>query len=404
MFKDYFRLALHSVKQRKMRSWLTLLGIFIGIAAVVALISLSQGLESAITEQFVRLGSDKVMVQAISSGYGPPGSGVAVPLTKSDLDEIKKVKGVDQAFGRLIRSVKVQLDKEVEYTYAVSVPDDNEDLQLVIEVNNYEFEQGRMLKKEDIYKTVLGKDLATDLFGKEVQLQDTLEIEGKEFKVVGLLKKSGNPQQDVALVVPEAALEEILGVEGVKDMIAVKVNPGEDLSTVSERIKKELRNHRKVKEGKEDFSVETPENILATLTTILAIVQGILVGIAAISLLVGGIGIMNTMYTAVLERTKEIGIMKATGARNSQIWFLFLTESGLLGLLGGIIGVSLGLGISKTVEMVAYQIYEAYLIKADISWVLILSMLAFAFAIGAISGALPARQAAKLKPVEALRM
>ncbi|HLD72281.1 MAG TPA: ABC transporter permease [Candidatus Nanoarchaeia archaeon] len=404
MLKDYFRLALHSVRQRKMRSWLTLLGIFIGIAAVVALISLSQGLESAIKEQFVKLGSDKVIVQAIGSGYGPPGSGAVAPLTKSDLDEIKKVKGVDQAFGRLIRSVKVQFDKEIEYTYAVSVPDDNEDLQLVIEVNNYELEQGRMLKKEDKYKAVLGKDLATDLFGKEVQLQDTLEIEGKEFKVVGLLKKSGNPQQDVALVVPEAALEEILGIEGTKDMIAVKVNPGEELSTVSERLKKELRNHRKVKEGKEDFSVETPENILATLTTILAIVQGILVGIAAISLLVGGIGIMNTMYTAVLERTKEIGIMKATGARNSQIWFLFLTESGLLGLLGGIIGVSLGLGISKTVEYVAYQIYEAYLIRADISWILILSMLLFAFAIGAISGALPARQAAKLKPVDALRM
>lgn len=404
MFKDYFRLALHSVKQRKMRSWLTLLGIFIGIAAVVSLISLSQGLESAITEQFVKLGSDKVMVQAIGSGYGPPGSGAVAPLTKSDLDEIKKVKGVDQAFGRLIRSVKVQFDKEVEYTYAVSVPDNNEDLQLVIEVNNYELEQGRMLKKEDKYKAVLGKDLAKDLFGKEVQLQDTLEIEGKEFKVVGLLKKSGNPQQDVALVVPEAALEEILNVKDIKDMIAVKVNPGEDLLTVSERIKKELRSHRDVEEGKEDFTVETPENILATLTTILAIVQGILVGIAAISLLVGGIGIMNTMYTAVLERTKEIGIMKATGARNSQIWFLFLTESGLLGLLGGIIGVSLGLGISKTVEMVAYQIYEAYLIKADISWILILSMLAFAFAIGALSGALPARQAAKLKPVDALRM
>ena len=404
MLKDYFRLALHSVRQRKMRSWLTLLGIFIGIAAVVALISLSQGLESAIKEQFVKLGSDKVIVQAIGSGYGPPGSGAVAPLTKSDLDEIKKVKGVDQAFGRLIRSVKVQFDKEIEYTYAVSVPDDNEDLQLVIEVNNYELEQGRMLKKEDKYKAVLGKDLATDLFGKEVQLQDTLEIEGKEFKVVGLLKKSGNPQQDVALVVPEAALEEILGIEGSKDMIAVKGNPGEELSTVSERLKKELRNHRKVKEGKEDFSVETPENILATLTTILAIVQGILVGIAAISLLVGGIGIMNTMYTAVLERTKEIGIMKATGARNSQIWFLFLTESGLLGLLGGIIGVSLGLGISKTVEYVAYQIYEAYLIRADISWILILSMLLFAFAIGAISGALPARQAAKLKPVDALRM
>ena len=133
------------------------------------------------------------------------------------------------------------------------------------------------------------------------------------------------------------------------------------------------------------------------------IVQGVLVGIAAISLVVGGIGIMNTMYTAVTERTKEIGIMKATGAKNSQILLLFLFESGMLGLFGGAIGVALGFSISKSIELIAFQIFESFLIKASFSPLLLIGSLLFAFIVGAASGVFPALQAAKLKPVDALR-
>ena len=220
---------------------------------------------------------------------------------------------------------------------------------------------------------------------------------------MGILKKSGNPQQDQALVIPEASFREVADIPTAFDMIPVKISSGEDLNIVTEKIKKDLRKSRDVEEGKEDFTVETPGDILATLTTILMIVQGVLIGIAAISLLVGGIGIMNTMYTAVLERTREIGIMKATGARREQIMLLFLVESGFLGIFGGIIGVLLGLGISKLVETIAFQVYGSYLIQASFDQLVIIGALLFAFFVGAFSGLFPARQAAKLKPVDALR-
>ncbi len=396
-------LAYRSAKQRKMRSWLTMLGIFIGIAAVVALVSLSQGLQTAIGEQFVSLGSDKIIVQGISSGFGPPGTGVEVPLTKDDQEVIEKVKGIDNVLGRLVRSVKVEFNEQVEYSYAASMPEDSEDIILAVEANNYNIGQGRLLKKGDKYKVMIGHNFAEDFFDKSLLLRDKVLVEGVDFKVVGILKKSGNPQQDETLVIPEAAMREILGIEETFDIIPMKVSAGEEVAVVSERVKKELRKHRDVEEGKEDFNIETPESILATLTTILLIVQGVLVGIAGISLVVGGIGIMNTMYTAVLERTKEIGVMKAVGAKNWEILSVFIIEAGMLGLVGGIIGVSLGFGIGKMVELIAFQVFGSFLIKADFNLGLLIGMLMFGFIVGALSGALPAKQAAALKPVDALR-
>jgi putative ABC transport system permease protein len=403
MLKDYFKLAYQGASHRKIRSWLTMIGIFIGIAAVVALMSLSQGLQTAISEQFVSLGSDKVIVQAVGSGFGPPGTGVEVPLTKKDRDVIQKTKGVDLAVGRLIRSVSIEFKEEIKYAYTASFPEEEEQIDLAIEANNYNIGQGRLLKKGDKYKILIGSDFAEDFFDTSLQIRDKVDIEGQSFKVVGILKKSGNPQQDSTLVVPEAAMREFLGVEEDYDIIPAKVTSGEDVAVVTENIKKELRKSRDVEEGKEDFNVQTPESLLATLNTIMAILQGVLVGIAAISLLVGAIGIMNTMYTAVVQRTKEIGIMKALGARRESILILFLIESGFLGLFGGAIGITIGFGISKLVEVIAFQIYGSYLIKADFNPSLMLGMLMFGFLIGAMSGWFPARQAAKLHPVDALR-
>jgi len=403
MLKDYFKLAYQSASHRKLRSWLTMIGIFIGIAAVIALMSLSQGLRTAIAEQFVSLGSDKVIVQAVGSGFGPPGTGAEVPLTKKDRDVIQRTKGVDLAVGRLIRSISVGFHEEVKYAYTASFPEEEEEIDLAIEANNYKIGQGRLLKKGDKYKVMVGSDFAEDFFDTSLQLRDKIEIEGQIFKVIGILKKSGNPQQDSTLVVPEEALREVLDVAEDFDIIPVKVSSGEDVAIVTENIKKELRKSRDVEEGKEDFTVQTPESLLATLNTIMVILQGVLVGIAGISLLVGGIGIMNTMYTAVVQRTREIGIMKALGAKRESILLLFLIESGFLGLFGGAIGITVGFGISKLVEIIAFQIYGSYLIRADFNLALMIGMLLFGFFIGGISGWFPARQAAKLNSVDALR-
>ncbi len=403
MVADYFRLAYSSARHRKLRSWLTMIGIFIGIAAVVALISLSQGLKDAISEQFISLGTDKLVIRAAGSSFGPPGTGVSVPLTTKDEKVIEKVRGTDVVVGRLLRTVKLEFNDEVKYSFAVSMPEENEEIQLAIEANNYNIKEGRILDKNDKFKVMIGADFADDFFEKRLEVRNKIFIQDKKFEVVGILKKSGNPQQDSTIVIPDAAFRSILAVGDQFDIIPVKILEGENIELVAENIKKELRKSRDVDEGKEDFTVETPGQLLETLTNILLVVQGVLVGIAAISLFVGAIGIMNTMYTAVIERTKEIGIMKATGARSSQISRLFLIESGFLGLFGGMIGVFLGFSISKTIEFVSFQVFESQLIQASFSPFLLFGALFFAFAVGAISGVLPARQAANLKPVDALR-
>ena len=403
MIKDYFRFAYQSTTQRRMRSWLTMTGIFIGIAAVVALISLSSGLQSAISQQFLHLGSDKLIVQAAGGGFGPPGTGVPKPLTKEDQQTIDKTPGVEISVGRLIRTVQLEFNDRVRYSYAVSFPKENDQRQLVIEANNYKMGLGKFIDNDQAQEVIVGHDFAEDFFDTKIALRDQIKIQGEEFKVVGILQKSGNPQQDSTLVLPEGTLRNILKIKENYDLIPVKIKAGENIKVVRDNLAKALRKSRGVEESKEDFTIETPEQIIATLNTIIMIIQGVLVGIAGISLLIGGIGIMNTMYTAVLERTKEIGIMKAVGAKNSHIQLLFLVESGILGLCGGIIGVTLGIIIAKLVELIAFQQFGSALIQADINMGLILGALLFAFMVGAVSGVFPARQAAKLHPVEALR-
>jgi putative ABC transport system permease protein len=403
MIWDYFRLAYRSARQRKMRSWLTMIGIFIGIAAVVSLISLSQGLQSAIQEQFIKLGSDKLVVQAAGGGFGPPGTGIEEPLAENLKDVIEKVKGVDIAVGRLIRIVQIEFKDELKFTYAVTMPGKGEDQDLIIEANDYVLAEGKFFENDAGFEVVIGADFAEDFFDRPLELRDKVQIQGEEFKIVGVLKKSGNPQQDSSFILPEKTLRSILGLEKVFDVIPLKVSAGEDINQVSESVSKALRKERNVEEGKEDFTISSPQDIIATLNNILLVIQGVLVGIAAISLLVGGIGIMNTMYTAVLERTREIGIMKAVGAKNKEISLLFMIESGFLGFFGGLIGVVLGISIGKFVELVAFQIFESALIKASFPIPVLIGALLFSFFVGSISGVLPARQAAKLKPVEALR-
>ena len=408
MIKDYLKVGISNLFHRKLRSWLTMVGIFIGIAAVVALISLGQGMKEAIGNVFLNIGSDKLVVRAKSGLQfsGPPGSSSASNLTAHDIDVIKRVKGVEEVGARLIKPAKLEFSKEVRFYFAASMPDDEEGRRLITEVNRYEIESGRLLKKGDRFKIFIGSNVANKgVFKKKnIELGNTIKINSAEFEVVGILKKSGNPQQDRVVIVPEDTLREFLRIDEKKvDVIAVKVQKGVDVNKVAEEIEKAMRRDRDLEIGKEDFELSTPQQILATLDNILTIAQIVLVGIAAISLLVGGIGIANTMYTAVVERTKEIGIMKSVGAQNKDIMLIFLIESGLLGLTGGAIGIAIGIGLSKLVEFLAFKFLGTSLIKAFFPWYLIIGALLFSFLVGAISGLLPARQAASLKPVDALR-
>jgi putative ABC transport system permease protein len=273
------------------------------------------------------------------------------------------------------------------------------------EVINYEAARGRLLKDGDKYLTVVGSSLADeDTFGKEIVPGSKVKIEDKDFKVVGILKKKGNFMLDSSVLMNEDVHREIFDLPSDEyDMIGVRVKEESNIDRIKEDIEKLLRKKRDVKEGEEDFTVETAQNVVENLNNILLSVNIFVWVIAGISLVVGGIGIMNTMYTSVLERTKEVGIMKSIGARNSTIFTLFFIESGLLGTIGGIIGILLGVFFAASLATIGRAALGSDLISAHFSLMLIFGALLFSFSLGVIFGVTPAYKASKLNPVDALR-
>ena len=402
MFKDYFRFALSTLSHRKLRSWLTMIGIFIGIAAVVALISLGQGFKEAVNKEFEKIGTDKLIITA-KSGFGPPGLNAVAILTKDDLKVVKKVGGIENAAGFILANSKVEFEDSVGFFPIISMPK-GEERKVVEETQSLSIREGRNLRDNDKFSAIVGSNFAEkELLGKNLKLRDAIIINGGRFIVVGILEKNGDPSNDGGLMIPEDTLREIFGEPDKIDEILVKVANVGDISSIAEKIKSDLRRSRNVKRDEEDFDIQTPEQLLSSFGDILNIVQSVLIGIALISLLVGGIGIANTMYTAVIERTKEIGIMKSIGAKNSDVLLIFLIESGLLGAIGGLIGVVAGFGLSNAVSFIAKTFLGTNLIRAYFSYQLFFGALLFSFLLGALFGILPARQASKLQPVEALR-
>lgn len=404
MLKDYFLFSFNNLKSRKLRSWLTMLGIFIGIAAVVSLIGLGEGLRVAITSQFGFLGSDLIMINT-GGMTGPPGSTeVETPFTRSNVKDVENVKGVWVAAGRIIDSVKVEYNNQVGFSLSTSMPagDDREDIE---EALAYEADKGRMLKDGDGNLVVVGSNFADeDTFGKEIVPGSKIKVEGEQFRVVGILEKKGNFMFDNAILLNEGVQRDLLDREEDEyDAIGVRIMQGVKISEVSKDIEKILRKRRDVDEGEEDFNVRGAQNIVENLNSILLSVNIFVWIIASISLVVGGIGIMNTMYTAVLERTREIGIMKSIGARNSAIFGLFFVESGLLGSVGGIVGITLGVLFAKSLAAVGRAALGSELIAAHISFMLVFGALMFSFGVGAFFGVLPAYRASRLHPVDAIR-
>jgi len=398
----YFFLAFNNIKRRRLRSWLTILGIFIGIAAVVSLISLGQGLQGFINGQFAQLGADKIIIQPKSFGSPGSGSNSQLILKEKDLEVIRDVQGVDSAEGVLIGTGIIKKDKQQKVQSVSGVSQAY--LDLFGDVDATRVIEGRQLKDSDTSKVIVGYNHAYGtLWDRPLKIGDNIEIQGETFKVVGVLKKQGNPIDDGAVWLQKNAFRKLFDSYEDEGMIIAKTKKGADPEQVATTIKEKLRKERGEKQGQETFNMQTSTQLLETFSNIFAVIQAVFVGIAAISLVVGGIGIMNTMYTSVLERTKEIGTMKAIGAKNSDVLKIFLFESGLLGLVGGVMGVLIGVAVGKAVEYIATAQLGTPYLQAIFGWQLILGALAFSFLTGAASGILPAIQASKLKPAQALR-
>jgi len=395
MFKEYLLFAVSSVRHRQRRSWLTILGIFIGIAAVVGLISVSQGLNNAVSAQFQMIGTDVITIIPGRIGAGM-GIGSA-PLVDKDVKVIEGVRGVDVVAPVLARMTKATFSGEDVYTYAMGVPPDKID-KVMFSTQGIHIIEGRITPPSEKYGAVIGYSVTDDLFKHDVHVGGKLEIAGKSFKVTGRLSRVGNRQDDTQIYIQLDTAREIFDEPTKISTLMVKVKESSDPEAVAKDIKDKLKKSR----GEEDFTVMTAQQLQETVQSVLGIIQVVLIGIAAISLLVGGVGIMNTMYTSVQERTRQIGIMKAIGATNEDIQLIFMVESGLLGLIGGAIGCTLGILLALGVEYGAAQAGFSAL-KASVTPELILLALGFSFVVGILSGTLPARNAAKMNPVDALR-
>ena len=404
MIQDLFFLSVNSMKKRKLRSWLTLLGIFIGIAAVVSLISLGDGLRTAITGQFGSLSVDTLTIQNAETGFGPPGSTAVKKLTDHEVKLIESVNGIEIVIPRLIRIAKVEYNKDAEFSYLGSLPEDKKQLEFIYENLNTETQEGRIISLSDHGKVVLGNSFASeDLFGKKITVGSKIKIQGKEFIVAGILKPGSSAILNGVVLMFENDMKDILNIGDEADLIVARVENKDDMEKVAADIQNKLRKDRKEKIGEEDFTVQTPVQSLAAVNTILNIINIIVVGIASISLLIGGIGIANTMYTSILERTKEIGTLKAIGAKNSDILTLFVIESGLFGLIGGIAGAIFGISLSLLVAVSANSYFGENIITINLSWPLLIGAVGFSFFIGILAGLIPSYQASKLKPVDAMR-
>jgi len=401
MISEYFSLAVKNLKKRKLRSWLTMLGIFVSIATIFMLISISLGLQSAVEEQFRMLGTDKFFVSPGTS-LGPPGAEVGAKLTWEDIDTIEKVPGVRDVSWGLAGNAKIEFNDEIRFNTVFGM--NIESIDLYFESLNLKAVDGKLISEGSNLDANLGYNYKYgNLFSKPVIPGSSILINGVKFKVAGIMSKIGNPEDDKSIYIPENAARELFNITDRIDYIIVRINSGEDIVEVSKRVEKKLRQARGVTEKTQDFTILTPEELLESFGSILSIITGFLIGVAGISLLVGGIGIANTMYTSVVERTREIGVMKAIGARNSDILQIFLIEAGLIGLVGGLIGVALGIIVSKSIEYIAVNSLGTNLLQAATPAWLIVACLGFAFLAGAIFGTLPAWRASRIITVEALR-
>lgn len=392
MLKDYLTFAVQSVRHRQLRTWLTVIGVIIGIASIIALISISQGLENALVEQFEMMGSNRIYI--LPEGFT---TSFVEGLTTRDAERIEKMPEVEWVNPYVVTSDEIEFNKEKQFVQQI-VGIETEGLASKWEDMDLGFEEGRLPEKKQTGIAVVGYRLAKDRFKKEIHLKNKIDIKGEEFRITGVLEEIGNEGDDTAVWIELEDFRELFNMPDEVHTIEIKIKAGLDIPLAAEKIGDRLERAR----GDDHFTIMTPEQILEQVGEVLGVVRLVLGGIAAISLVVGGVGIMNSMYTSVLQRRREIGIMKSVGAKNIDVMLIFIVEAGLIGLAGGILGVALGSWIALTTGYIAAQ-QGFMLLSIKLSWQLSLFGLLFALMVGMLAGALPARQAARLKPAEALR-
>lgn len=402
--------SLESLSANKLRSGLTVLGIVIGVAAVIAMLSIGKGAQKSITSQIESIGTNLVYVSpgAVRQGGVQGAAGTAGTLTQEDAIALEQVPGVVTVVPEVDGRGQITYLGQNVNTRLVGITPDYQILQ------NITMAEGEFISADHVAArssvVVLGNAVATDLFGDAVSaVGQDIRIRNQPFQVIGVLTSKGGTgflnQDDQVFVPITTAQTRLTGGNffrgaNVVSTINVQVNSPNEVQSVMTGITEILRERHNTVEGSDDFTVSSQQDALAAVTQVTNTLSIFLGGIAGISLLVGGIGVMNIMLTTVSERTREIGLRKAIGARKKDILLQFLIEAMTLSLMGGVIGVIAGWLIAQLIGRIQLG---GSAISPVVSLDSVLLSTLFSLAVGLFFGIYPASRAASLQPVEALR-
>ena len=395
-------MAFTALYGNKLRSLLTMLGIIIGVGAVIAMVSVGMGVRSNVQNSIASLGSNMLIVSPGSTNKGGVrgGAGSTITLKYEDAQAIKsKIKGIDYVSPSVSSKYQIVNGNQNWNSSVQGVTAD------YMAIRSLSVSTGSFITQDNLNKrdrvAVIGTTVASNLFGEGNPVGHNIRVNNQPFKVIGVLESKGQSsmgqdQDDVVIVPLTTAQERLMAITYVQS-INIQVTDADQMDQVQESVETLIRQRHKITGGKEDdFNVRNLTNLMETMTQTTTMLTLLLGSVAGISLLVGGIGIMNIMMVSVTERTREIGVRKALGATFNNIMTQFLIESVVIGVIGGLIGIGVGCGLSYAIS--AFGNFNTVITAMPI-----VVSFTFSVGIGLLFGILPARKAAKLDPIEALR-
>jgi putative ABC transport system permease protein len=391
--------AIDTIRASKLRAFLTTLGVIIGVLAIILLVALGEGVRTYLADTFASMGANVIQIQPgkreTRGAHGPPPPNSAHKLTREDeLAVAHHVRTLDGVSGVVSGAASIRYGTRRRDSMMFGVGE------RFAEIRNLQVDVGRFFTEEDVNAhrkyAIIGRVIQTEIFGDENPLGKTLRLADTEFRVIGILEHKGTSlgfDLDDIVVIPSTAALDVYGLSGYTAILARardKANTDTAIADITDVLQ---RRHA----SQVDFTVVSQDDMLATVNAIMGTMSMVLLAIASIALVVGGIGIANIMLVSVRERTREIGVRRAVGATRTTILMQFLFESVVIALMGGLVGLAIGAGIIAIVRMVVPGL------PLELSGWLVAIALGFATVVGVLSGVLPARSAARLDPVEALR-